>query len=762
MKIQKSFFFIFFAFLTFSVSAKIKFENPQINSENKILYTVECNSSSDKTENYKTLFLTDAEKSSKNIENSKILTCFPEKMQLLSGGSVLQIENRYGTARYSVRNETLTWILQKESLPTQAKGFQPSSSSSSGKWICTLEKTSAAKGRLILKNAFTSQTYILDEHADFDFEKIPVKWAPEREILLYEKNSGIYFCDPKAWERNMQMSDEFRKIGEGSINSVQWANSKYFFYIKDDLIYKISADELYTRAVYSNIVGEGIVVGKLPLKFNPNKDKFSINPNSDKIAVIKSNSLVSIYEIDGTSSKNVSVSFSKPFSSSKGTILNVEIFWTKYGKEILWVNFLGANDGIKKSCAYRISDSASPYISLAGTFEDAKNPELSPDGKKLAFASKNHLYIYEINRWKLLGDLSGEKFISYAWKKNSKKDEIFAGGNSTVRKFSSNENGKFDGNGTVLFLSSVESAFWKPGTKNTITAQTFANDATFYDYDSSRNIWRNSADDLKTSFEFMKKAADKAQIVQNEKFRVYAGPTDNPVFENALYIRKLTGENSTFPVFKESIRKSPELRHIALAFDALDNADGIPEILSVLNDYKIKATFFLNGEFIKRYPAETKQILSCGHDCASMFFTTADFREKGYVIDEEFIRRGLARNEDEFFAATGAELSLLWHAPFYSANEKIKFYGEKSGYKYIDMSRLSLDTTTFESDKNHYLDASELVEFFVENAEDKMIIPISTGISSGTRNDFLYEKLSLLIEDLRDEGFKFSLIKDFK
>lgn len=771
MKIQKSFFFIFFAFLTFSVSAKIKFENPQINSENKILYTVECNSSSassDKTENYKTLFLTDAEKSSKNIENSKILTCFPEKMQLLSGGSVLQIENRYGTARYSVRNETLTWILKKESLPTQAKGFQPSSSSSSGKWICTLEKTSAAKGRLILKNAFTSQTYILDEHADFDFEKIPVKWAPEREILLYEKNGGIYFCDPKAYEQNMQMSDEFRKIGEGSINSVQWANSKYFFYIKDDLIYKISADELYTRAVYSPAVGKGVVAGKLPLGFDGRKDRFWCSPECNKILMIKANSVILIYGINASEpqefyaplANQLKIANQNDSNSGLDFINDCEIFWNSDGREILWINFSGKADGNKKSCIFKISENDSPSVSLNGTFENAKTPVLSPDGKKLALPTENYLYVYEISGWNLLGKFSGEKFVSCAWDGN---DALFVGGNSTVKKYLMNENGKFEDEGNLLFLSSVKSAFWKSTEKNAIIAQSSTDDSVFYDYDLYRNIWWKSDENLSSSLDALKKANSISGVSssQNEKFRVYTGLANNFLFENALYIRNLTKKSSTFPVFAESAKKIPFRGRIALAFDALDNADGIPEILSVLNDYKIKATFFLNGEFIRRYPKETNQILACGHDCASMFFTASDFREKRFVIDEEFIRRGLARNEDEFFAATGAELSLLWHAPFYSADKKIKSYGEKSGYKYIDMSRLSLDTTTFESDKNHYLDASELVEFYVSNAEDKMIIPISTGISKGTRGDFLYEKLALLIEDLLEEGFEFELVRNF-
>ncbi len=757
MKILKksllSIFVLFSCCCGFSAANSIKFENPQINSENKILYTIEHNLGG--SENYKTLLLTEAE----NTQNTKILTCYPEKMELLLGGTVLQIRNRYGTARYSIADENLSWFTQEESLPTAAKKMGSATVSSSGKWICYLKKTGAASARLILKNALTLQEFVLDEKAEFDYEKIPAKWCPGKEILLYEKTNeksvGVYFCDPKAYEQNIQMSDGFRKIGEGNIDSVSWANSKYFIYINRGLIYKIGTSELYTRALYSNIVGSGIVVGKLPLDFDARKDKFWINPQVSRLLLIKSNSVITVYEINGANPKSFSASYSKPFSSVKGSVVDYNLYWTENGSAILWVNLVGNDDGKRKSCIYRLSSN----IELLETVEQTKTPVLSPDGKKIAFGSGNHLYVYKIDGWKKIGDLAGEKTVSYVWRGN---ETIFAGGNASVRKWSADDNGKFCGDGSLLFLSSVKNAFWKPGTENVITAQSLLGDAIFYDYDSYRNIWWQISEDSRADDEFLKKTPQNALVAQNEKFRVYCGSTDNLLFENALYIRTLSGNGKTAPVFEDSVRKTSARRRVALVFDALDNADGIPKILSVLNEFDIKATFFLNGEFIRRYPKETKQIQLSGHDTASMFFTLSDLTGNGFVIDEEFVRRGLARNEDEFFAATGSELSLMWHAPNYIADEKIKSYGKKSGYKYIDCGRLSLDTVTLENTKKWYLSAESIIEIFIENAQDKMVLPISTGISEGTRNDYLYEKLSLLIGDLLDEGFEFTLVRNIR
>ena len=43
-----------------------------------------------------------------------------------------------------------------------------------------------------------------------------------------------------------------------------------------------------------------------------------------------------------------------------------------------------------------------------------------------------------------------------------------------------------------------------------------------------------------------------------------------------------------------------------------------------------------------------------------------------------------------------------------------------------------------------------------------MIIPVTVGLSDGTRRDFLYEKLSLLIGDFLDFGYEFKLVRDLK
>ena len=553
------------------------------------------------------------------------------------------------------------------------------------------------------------------------------------------------------------MGEEFRKIGEGTINCVQWANGKYLIYINRDLVYKISAKELYTRGLYSPVVGIGIVIGRLPIGFDSHKDKFWVSPQVNQIVTVSANSVISSYKINGTASSYFTSVYSKPFKDISASAVDYDVFFCSDGSQILWVNLIGLLDGKRNSSVYRLSSELKELIRV----ENATRPLLSPDGRKIVFASQKFAFVYDLGTWLELGRISGEKVYSYAW---SGSNLLYIGGESTVREWKA-ENNRFSKDGKMLFLSSANTAFWKPNAENIVCAQSATNKATFYDYDPFKNVWQTSADDSRTSFEFMKKAEVSVYAVQNARYRVYTGLTDNKLYENALYIRNFSGNGTSYAVYPETVKPSDERKKLALIFDAIDSADGLTHILAVLANYDIKATFFLNGEFIRRYPQECKQIIESGHDCASMYFSVTDLTEKGFIIDENFIRRGLARNEDEFYAATGRELSLLWHAPFYKANNEIKKAGELSGYKYIEAGRLSLDSYTLEKaadGKKWYLSARDLVKLYVDSAEPDMIIPVTVGLSDGTRRDFLYEKLSLLIGDFLDFGYEFKLVRDLK
>ena len=140
-----------------------------------------------------------------------------------------------------------------------------------------------------------------------------------------------------------------------------------------------------------------------------------------------------------------------------------------------------------------------------------------------------------------------------------------------------------------------------------------------------------------------------------------------------------------------------------------------------------------------------------------MFFTSWDLSNADFSIDSGFVRRGLARNEDDFHAATGRELSLFWHAPHYVTSPEILEGGALAGYEYVKADITVADWATREDAiaiPGIYKDADLLIEEIMEKIEPGFVIPVRIGKpTSGFREDYLYGKIRTLFNALCERGY---------
>jgi peptidoglycan/xylan/chitin deacetylase (PgdA/CDA1 family) len=95
-------------------------------------------------------------------------------------------------------------------------------------------------------------------------------------------------------------------------------------------------------------------------------------------------------------------------------------------------------------------------------------------------------------------------------------------------------------------------------------------------------------------------------------------------------------------------------RGIALTFDDGPHPDGTAAVLDVLADRKARATFFLVGEQVERYPSVAAEIASAGHEIA--------IHGQRHVLLlrrlPRALRDDLERARDVIASATGADPSL--------------------------------------------------------------------------------------------------------
>jgi peptidoglycan/xylan/chitin deacetylase (PgdA/CDA1 family) len=198
-------------------------------------------------------------------------------------------------------------------------------------------------------------------------------------------------------------------------------------------------------------------------------------------------------------------------------------------------------------------------------------------------------------------------------------------------------------------------------------------------------------------------------------------------------------------------------REVALVFNVTESIEGLTLILNILSEYSINATFFINGEAIRRYPGAIKEIAESQHEVGSLFYMYFNMTDSRFILNSEFIKQGMARTEDDYFNATEEEISLLWHAPYYFVNSDIIAASKEMNYTYVGRDVDSMDwvtksTTTVAA--GVYMPSAKLLERILEKKKPGSVIPILVGIPSGERDDYLFQKLDLLIDELLDRGYQ--------
>lgn len=712
------------------VFAKISFGPSDLNKNDEVLFTLSQDMAGIKS--YTSLFYTKIVNGESQGVPS-LLTCYPEQMELLNNNSILQIRNRYGEGQFNIATRTFKWIKQNQKIPENSLPLTPYSVSPDGKYLCKIQKETLTSGTLILQDVASGKTSVLCKGIRQNYESLPVKWCSDTSVLLYEKEGNVYFCKPEAIIRGVEMDEKYRKIGRGSINSVEWATERTLIYIDDYLVYQINTKELYTIGLYSGIIGQGKAIGRLPSQFNAFTDRFSVDSKISAILLIQNHRLFSYMRFQKKSLEYMDVIYSRPYIDSTASLINSYVFWDKNSDAYLWLEKLPFNGSKEKGVVYQISSKATKVLEIA----DSGKPTISPDGTKAAFFSGSSIYVYDTASWQRIAELGGERVTTALWISNT---ELFVGGEKTIRQWNMASN-----TADVILLSSAENGYWS---ENGSTIYADIGSSSFYVYNKTFGTWSQSV------------AVEFQQSSSNGRYRLFNGTTVNKKYENALYIRTLTKAQKavTKPLYKETTVKAPEPKKIALVIDAYDNADGLTKIIYTLQKYNIPVTFFVNGEFVRRYPSETRQIVNNGYEVGSMFFSSTDLVNNPFVVDEEFIRRGLARNEDEFFQCTGKELSLYWHAPYYSVNDKILSYAQNAGYTYVASNMKETDTLLLDKETK----PESLIYSYCETLKKNGggIVPVTAGFSQGNRVDPLYNYIDILICALMDSGFEFVCVTD--
>ena len=96
-------------------------------------------------------------------------------------------------------------------------------------------------------------------------------------------------------------------------------------------------------------------------------------------------------------------------------------------------------------------------------------------------------------------------------------------------------------------------------------------------------------------------------------------------------------------------------KKVALSFDAILGDEDVGAILSTLEKYNVKTTFFMTGSWVEKYPEDVKKISDGGHDLGNYSQNYKDMSQ----MDADACISEIEQMHDQVKELTGKDMTLF-------------------------------------------------------------------------------------------------------
>lgn len=199
--------------------------------------------------------------------------------------------------------------------------------------------------------------------------------------------------------------------------------------------------------------------------------------------------------------------------------------------------------------------------------------------------------------------------------------------------------------------------------------------------------------------------------------------------------------NEKIPVYRKIKNDGHK---IALTFDDGPHPRYTPQILDILDEYNIKATFFVVGVNAKYYPKALQMIAERGHEIANHTYTHPHVSR----IDQEKLKREVEDCETEILSLVD-ERTKLFRPPEGMIDENMLAALSVLDYKVV---LWNIDTRDWA-----HTPAPKISEHVINNISDGDIILMHDYIG---KNSPTPEALRLFLPILIEKGYKFVTISE--
>lgn len=191
-------------------------------------------------------------------------------------------------------------------------------------------------------------------------------------------------------------------------------------------------------------------------------------------------------------------------------------------------------------------------------------------------------------------------------------------------------------------------------------------------------------------------------------------------------------------------RVETEKKVVALTFDD-GPTDSTQEVLNTINDLNVRATFFVIGEQIEKYPQLSKEIVNSGHELGNHSYSHQRMIFKSY----DFVKQEIELT-DQLIHQSGQDGIVHFRPPYFKKFLLLPWYLEKTGRNTI------LADVTPESESDIATSTEKIVSYTIENTRPGSIILLHPHHETALARPALAD----IILALKQEGYEFLTVSE--